>query len=55
MFTNINIYKQLRVTGGKKIWLGNLENTLIWQTARESGVISQEVAQGDGARTTRSG
>ena len=32
MITNINLNKQLRVTGGK-ISLGNLENTLILQTA----------------------
>ena len=55
MFTNIILYKQLHVTGGKKIWLGNLENTLIRQMAWKSGVISQQLNQNDGARTTRSG
>jgi len=40
--------------GEKNIWLGNLENTLIWQTAQKSGVISQQLTQDDGARTTRS-
>ena len=29
MFTNIILYKQLRVTGGKKFWQSNLENTLL--------------------------
>ena len=37
MCTSINLAKQLRVTGGKEI--GNLENTLIQQTARKLGVI----------------
>jgi len=39
MFTNINLYKQLHVTGGKKNCLGNLENMLTRQTAQKSGVI----------------
>ena len=49
MFTNIVLYKQLRVMGGKKKWLGNLENSLTRKTAWKSGVISQQLAQNDGA------
>jgi len=39
MFKNIHLYKQLRVMGGKKIWLGNFETMSTWQMARKSGVI----------------
>ena len=61
MFTNIILNKQLRVKGWKKMWLGNLENTLIQQTAQKSGVIlenhslrvteNKPLAQGDRTRT----
>ena len=54
MITNIILYKQLRVMGGKKIGFGNLENTLILQMAWKLGVISKQLTQGDGARITRS-
>ena len=37
----MNLSNQLHLTGGKKDWLGNLENTSIRQTgmAQTSGVI----------------
>ena len=51
MFTNIILYKQLRVTCKKKICLRNLETPLIWQTALKSE--HEPLAKGNGARTTR--
>ena len=56
VFTNIILYKQLRVMGGKNIWLGNLENRLIclgdWELFHKNSLRVTEhepLAPGDGA------
>ena len=54
MFANINLYKQLHVTGEKKNWLINLESRYIQQMAWKSDVISQ-LSKNDRAQTTCSG